>query len=296
MTKRIEAIIASGMSEIVKDKVLANIAAASPGSQNAAEVIRDSNGKVIKVLVNLPDSASATAKAAIEANSGVAAVTEADIPAGFDGWDASSQGKTDLLARPGFVFALGSNPAGNAPTEVFNADGSVTYTHKALNAASDSNFMIFVGATSSVPGIVPAYPITTRSELKFKRNDASSDIAVGLLLRSNGYFGRIDLFSTATGATLNVRTPTGWVPTGSTITDTNYHVIGVELDGTGTLPNIVNVYLDGTQVASAQPLQDATASTISLVRMQSFYAGSLVGSLPAAAQGITFDYWRWTKP
>ena len=52
--KKVSVDIYSPMSEAVKDQVLTD----ADVDSNAATVIRDSNGKVIKVIVNLPDSAA----------------------------------------------------------------------------------------------------------------------------------------------------------------------------------------------------------------------------------------------
>jgi hypothetical protein len=81
-------------TEAVKDKLIA----ASGSSKKAAEVIRDTNGKVILVVIKLPESASEAATTALLATPGVSNVVVGDLVSGTTGIDGSELTYTNLLA------------------------------------------------------------------------------------------------------------------------------------------------------------------------------------------------------
>lgn len=116
--KKLEVSLNSAVSEVTLNKVLvaANI------KKNAADVVRDINGKVIKVIIMLPASASASAKAAILATPGVADIQESDIITGMVGWDGTEIGLANLVITEGMRV----NNSGVLLT--YNADGTVTFS------------------------------------------------------------------------------------------------------------------------------------------------------------------------
>lgn len=121
--KHLNAYVSSPTSEITLQEIKKVIAdAGHDAAAQAAEVVRDANGKVIQVSVNLPDTVSQSALDAISNNAGVASAVIEDIPLGYEGFDGTLVNKT-LLESQGVLFIKE-----NGATETFNADGTMTIT------------------------------------------------------------------------------------------------------------------------------------------------------------------------
>lgn len=106
MIKKVVVEVSSAQSEQVKDQILSVIKAVAPNGNNAAEVIRDANGKVIRVAVNLPDTAAENARDAVNGNAGVPFVTVTELPIGTIGMDGTEESKDALVA---YLTGLNNN-------------------------------------------------------------------------------------------------------------------------------------------------------------------------------------------
>ncbi len=113
-SKKLTVSILSSSSEVV----LADVIEKAGVSSNAATVVRDVNGKVIKIEVNLPESAAAAAKAAIAANSGVASVSDTPVEPDEAICDGSQASLEYLIQRKKLYFYQGEENI------TYNEDGT----------------------------------------------------------------------------------------------------------------------------------------------------------------------------
>lgn len=126
--KQIAVSVLSAVSEVTLNKIIA----AAKVPKKAATVVRDSNGKVIQVIIKLPPTAAAAAIIAIKATAGVADVVTTDIQPGQEGYDGSEAGWDELIAN-GYT-----TQSYNDGVFTDNLDGTRTYASASQTVAADS--------------------------------------------------------------------------------------------------------------------------------------------------------------
>jgi hypothetical protein len=98
--KELQVSLNSQISEVTTNKVLA----AAGVKKNAATIVRDVNGKVISVMITLPESASEAARIAIAATPGVADIAISDLPVGTVGWDGTAAALENVIITENMIL------------------------------------------------------------------------------------------------------------------------------------------------------------------------------------------------
>jgi len=258
-------LVVSGLDSVT-DAVKDNIIKAAGVSNGAAKVVRDGNGKVVEVVIHLPESASEAAVAAIAATPGVANVEVTDIPEGTQGFDGTPESLAALEAS-GFVRA-----DYQTPVLTFNEDSTMTYSPAGLWAVT-----YWTGY-----GKAPSYPLPAELEFKVKTPNYSQNILISM---GNDMYGfNIQLqgnspdhpgTNTLTLYELEIVEVFSYVPQ-----DQDFHICKASVNETG----LMKVYFDGVEKISRQ-----------LTARPGFrnYVDFAVASV--SERPMIIDYARWTK-
>jgi hypothetical protein len=248
----------------ITDSVKNQILSAANVSEGAAKVVRDSNGKVVEVIIHLPESASSAAAAAIAATPGVANVEVTDIPEGTQGFDGTLEGWNTLLSL-GYTYSSSLPP----PVFVYNEDGTCTVNPSTPSAVASSYFL-------TGDGKCPSYPLEVVLEMKIKGNSVSMKYA-------NDVF---DAEFIVQSNALSIYQPDHHYSEYTIDThDDTFHVYKAIISSTG----LVTASMDDVEVMSAQLTSVSRGN----------YIGCSVGTYGTGFSGgavqPTIDYIRWTK-
>lgn len=276
--KKVTIGLTSVMSEVTMDALLAK----TNTHKGAATVVRDENGKVTKVVISLPPTASSKAQQALEATPGVSTVEIQDIIPGTVGFDGTEEGLNELLANgwkvePHYMFAY--------PTIAY-ADGISKHT----NVTSGTPYS---WTLASPYNALPRYPNGFEVEFKVKMLNAFADVT------SNAFCGVVaanedSAFSLGPAASW---ASTDWAPslgywngsawisnynTGELTAPLDVHVYKAVVDETQAL----KMYVDDDLIHSSQ--LGTGAPHADRVTFQTY-----VG--PSSNAGFDVDYFRFTE-
>lgn len=243
----------NALSETTQQSIL-NAASVQNG---AAKIVRDANGKVVEVVIHLPDTASDAAAAAIAATPGVSNVEVTDLPMGTQGTDGT-QSSLDNLVAEGFSVSTTLPP----PTNTENPDGSITISPSGSNTSA---YWIYNGS-----GKCPSSPLPLEVEMKIKNHNVAVHVA------NDVYSVEVGVDSTS----VFLYTPNHLFVAYTTPTEDNtYHIYKMTISDTG----LAVVTIDAVQVLSQQ--------------LTAVYDGNYVKLSIGTSNTInpTIDYVRWTK-
>lgn len=267
-SKKILSVFSTPISEDAKNELIDN----SIGiSRQAADVMRDANGKVIAVSVNLPDTVSDKAIEAIRRNPGLASVHVNDITPGTTGFDGS-QASLDAFIQAGGVKYI------EGVTELDNEDGTFS-----LIMPDDSNWNSWI--LSKFGDTLP-YPNEVTMELKFKFSKVadelySPDLVVQMTMEDTH---QLTHFNIANDGRILCHQPAGcWIQL-SVTPDTNLHTLKMVSNN-----NTYSFYYDNELKGSAVVVNAGLASQNAILNV----SGSAFSS--GVSTGVTVDFWRYTQ-
>lgn len=260
--KKLEISIVGGQTETTKNQLIQNVGI----PKGAATVVRDSNGKVIQVLIKLPESAAAAATAALLATPGVSDVVVADILPGQSGLDGTADGKA-LLISQGYS-QVDSN---GTMTVVYSSDNTSTFTTSDAIARTDYN---------KIGSAIPAAPLGMTFEVRMKclgTGPATIDLSF-----ANGFYSGdlMSIYNSATG----INTYDNYGPTQADTAVTNdelFHTYKAVLDPSG----LATVTKDNVLVHTLQ-FGAFPTDTGNFAFLITFVSSSTT---------IVLDYARWTQ-
>lgn len=276
MAKKLSAVFSGITSEVAKDQAIAAVIGVVPGlTEGAAEILRDANGKVVEVRLTLADSVADAAKVAVNATPGVANVLLVDVPPGFLGYDGTAAGKATLISQGALVTVTDLD-------EVFNADGTVTYSNKSGTRQGKLEI--------SLANTVPVHPLPWEAEYVVTYNTVTQvDQGSGTRMRvvNNGFQGDLDttVFERFTVNDVSlVKTDAGGEGIIMGTVDTAKHVYTMKFDGTK-----LQGFIDGT-------LQATTANVVSgtFSNFINFNLELNRGLAANAALSMNLDFVRWS--
>jgi hypothetical protein len=258
---KLEVSISSSISEATANKVLA--AAGIP--KGAATIVRDATGKVIQVVIKLPDTAADAAVAAISATPGVADIQTSDLPAGTTGCDGSLA-SVDALIASGFQV---QNDPMSPVVVTYNADGTMTFTGQGGAGIRYANYGV-------IPA-VPSYPQALTVEIRAK---VSGDFAIYATFANNhnralGGSSNGDVYIRDQVAYTTATALAAWP-----YNDDEFHVFKYTVDSN----SLMTCFVDGISVASATLAVNSFVGNLLDIQ---FY-------LRSSQTSITVDYFRWT--
>lgn len=248
----------------IGDVVLNNVLKVAKVPRGAATIIRDSSGRVIQVVIKLPETASEAAIAALKATPGVADVVVDDVPEGFDGWDGTA---LSLAALTASGYAVGA-PMGTLAEITYNSDGTATLVKPAGGLPWQQGQMDISGLDKCSPS-----PLPFDSGIKMKVvGQASVRLAAdnGLLAASFNVLPDSVTFYGSNGDSTSVLADM-----------TVMHTIRMTIDSLG----LATGYLDGVVVSTLQLSSAGPSSNIIIVSFVIYGAQS----------SIVLDYVRWAK-
>lgn len=253
--QKVTGVFSSPKTDAEKNEILdkANI------HRNSATVIRDANGKVVQIEVNLPDTASQTAFDKISANPGVATAISEDLIPGTDGFAGDQASYDTLIAK----VTTTVNDEYQTVIED-NLDGTMTFSPHA-------NYQFMEYALMSNNYL--RYPNESKIEFKFQFRKLGGGTIVQLSASNGGRVQRIYINSNGTARGLF------GMPTMPFINDTDPHT--VEIVHTATNMSVV---LDSVTVWSLTLPSSSESLDISM---------KIAGS--SLDEGITVDFLRWTE-
>jgi hypothetical protein len=239
----------------ISDDVKESVLKAANVPNGAAKIVRDANGKVVEVIIHLPESASEAAAAAIAATPGVSNVDLADIPGGYEGWDGTLVGK-DNLVLSGYTFGLLDSLL------TYNEDGTCT-----VSAPSDIGRVVIQGS-----GKCASYPLANTVEVKCS---SSGTFNVTVSTYNDYYEARMSVGST--GIYALSQSESSFFPVTS---DALMHTYKMVVSSSGLL----TVYRDSDSLGSLQISPSVYPANL--------VACGLTVRNPNT---LNIDYIRWTK-
>ena len=253
--KKITAVFATPVEDAEMKRVLTESAQVPT---TAAEVIRNTSGKVISVNVHLPESASDTAVAKIAANGGMATMEgDPSAPALWQ-WDGD-QASLDALTA---VYFTQSTYGGSVLTD--NEDGTSTLSGSGIYYLKSANTFL-------------QSPNEGYSELKAKFTSDTNPTNAILYARNNGLSAKLTISGSGFNSSINLN---GTItPLANLVPDiTAFHTYRMTLGR-----NSVTIAVDGEDVDTVRGQSVNTTNLDNLI-IQTYSPGTVI-----------VDHWHSSK-
>ena len=236
--------------------------------RGAALPLRDANGKLIGVVISLPEAASENARDVLANLPETSAVIVTDIVPGTEGWAGDAASLAALVADGAVIIA-----SDTTVTDLEDGTSSVL-----TDTGTSANWDL-----TKFNAVAP-HPLPSNLELKFKFTDvASSGLATVVQMVIDNGNGELIFEFTNDGSAEFIEFGQMYIPT-PFINDTEYHIVKVSHLGSPT--NQMQLSLDGEIIGTGNaPGDGGNQAKLNVTQ--------LGGTIDTT--GVIVDYLRWTE-